>query len=426
MSMNEHPGPERKQPSDAAAIQAALDEAVEESFPASDPPSLTDPARHIERSDGLSHHAADCDLFQPVRMGPLTLANRIVMAPLTRSRAGKGDVPRELNATYYAQRATAGLIISEASQISQQGKGYAFTPGIYTEEQIVGWRLVTDAVHANGGHIVCQLWHVGRISHPDLQPWGRLPVAPSAIRPEGQAFTETGFKPHVTPRALDTDEIPIIVRDYAHAAECAKRAGFDGVEIHAANSYLLDQFIRDGTNKRTDRYGGNIENRTRFALEVAAAVTEVWGGDCVGIRLSPLTPQPGNTPLDSDPMGTYGYLVERLNHFGLAYLHCIEGVTQASREEPPGFSFQRLRRMFRGLYMANNGYDRALALRARREDLADLICFGRPFIANPDLVQRLRTGVPLAEAPKETWYGGGAHGYTDYSTLAEAREQAAK
>jgi N-ethylmaleimide reductase len=373
-----------------------------------------------ERGRASRDAESGSDLFQPVRLGPLTLANRIVMAPLTRSRAGKGDVPRRLNAEYYAQRASTGLIVSEATNISQEGKGYAFTPGIYTEEQVAGWRLVTDAVHAKGGRIFCQLWHVGRISHPDLQLWGRLPVAPSAIRPEGQAFTETGFKPHVTPRALDSDEIPRIVRDYAHAADCAKQAGFDGVEIHAANSYLLDQFIRDSTNKRTDRYGGSLENRTRFPLEVAEAVTKVWGGERVGIRLSPLTPQPGNTPLDSNPMETYGYLVERLNHFGLVCIHCIEGATQGSREEPPGFSFQELRALFHGSYIANNGYDRELALRARRENLADLICFGRPFIANPDLVERLRIGAPLAEAPKETWYGGGAHGYTDYPTLAES------
>jgi N-ethylmaleimide reductase len=349
------------------------------------------------------------------------------MAPLTRSRAGKEGVPRQLNAEYYAQRASAGLLISEATNISQQARGYAFTPGIWTEAQVEGWRLVTDAVHAKGGHIFCQLWHVGRISHPDLQPDGELPVAPSAIRPGGQAFTESGFKPHVMPRALDTDEIPGIVRDYAHAAECARRAGFDGVEIHAANCYLLEQFIRDSTNRRTDRYGGPVANRIRIVLEVAAAVTQVWGGgERVGIRLSPLTPQPGDTPLDSDPMGTYGTLVERLNRFGLAYLHCIEGATQGSREEVPGFSFQRLRRMFRGLYMANNGYTRELALKARREDLADLVCFGRPFIGNPDLVERLRTGAPLAEAPKETWYGGGAHGYTDYPTLEQKRAQAAE
>ncbi len=370
--------------------------------------------------------ASGTDLFGPVRLGALELSNRIVMAPLTRSRAGKGDVPGPMNAEYYAQRASAGLIVSEATQISQQGKGYAFTPGIYTDEQVAGWRLVTDAVHARGGHIVCQLWHVGRISHPDLQPGGQLPVGPSAIAPEGQAFTEQGFKPHVTPRALETDEIPGIVRDYAHAAECAKRAGFDGVEIHSANCYLLDQFIRDSTNKRTDQYGGSLANRLRFPLEVVEAVTAVWGGDRVGIRLSPLTTGVGNTPLDSDPATTYGTLIKELNRFGLVYLHLIEGQTQGSRDEAHGIVFQELRRSFRGLYMANNGYNLELALRARREDLADLICFGRPFIANPDLVQRLRTGAPLAEAPKDTWYGGGAHGYTDYPTLEQSRAQAAE
>ena len=336
-------------------------------------------------------------------------------------RAGAGDVPRPLNAEYYEQRATAGLIISEASQISQQGKGYAFTPGIYTEAQVAGWRLVTDAIHARGGRIVCQLWHVGRISHPDLQRHGDLPVAPSAIRPDGQAFTETGFKPHVTPRALDTDEIPGIVAAYAHATRCAQQAGFDGVEIHAANGYLLDQFIRDRTNLRTDRYGGSVTNRLRFTLEVTEAVTRAWEGDGIlGIRLSPLTPQVGNIPLDSEPMGTYGTLVDRLGDYDLTYLHCIEGATQGSRQEPEGFSFQELRRRFRGFYMGNNGYTRDLALRARQDDLADLICFGRPFIGNPDLVERLRADAPLADAPKETWSGGDAEGYTDYPPLRQA------
>ena len=371
----------------------------------------------------MSHDttAAASDLFAPVRLGPTTLANRIVMAPLTRSRAGEGDVPGPLVVEYYAQRATAGLIVSEASQISRQGKGYAFTPGCHTDAQVAGWRRVTDAVHAKGGRMFLQLWHVGRISHPDLQEGGQLPVAPSAIKPEGQAFTAEGFKPHVTPRALETDEIPGIVADYAHAAACAKRAGFDGVEIHAANSYLIDQFLRDSTNRRTDRYGGSPENRLRFALEVAEAVTGVWGGERVGIRLSPLADNPGRTPPDGDPMGTYGALLRALEGFGLAYLHLIEGVTQGSRAEPDGYSSQALRRMFRGLYMANNGYDRALALRARREDLADLVCFGRPFIGNPDLVARLRDDAPLVEAPKATWYGGGAHGYTDYPALDAAK-----
>ena len=218
----------------------------------------------------MSDDNAAAELFQPVRMGPLTLPNRVVMAPLTRSRVGAGDVPGSLNATYYAQRDSAGLIISEATNITQQGKGYAFTPGIWSDEQVAGWRLVTDAVHERGGRIFCQLWHVGRISHPSLQPNGALPVAPSAIKPEGNAFTETGFQPHVTPRALETDEIAGIVSDYRHAAEQAQRAGFDGVEIHAANGYLIDQFLRDGTNKRTDRYGGSVENRIRFLLEQTA------------------------------------------------------------------------------------------------------------------------------------------------------------
>ncbi len=366
----------------------------------------------------------ETDLFSPVQMGPLTLSNRIVMAPLTRSRAGKGDVPGPMNATYYEQRASAGLIITEASQISQQGKGYAFVPGIYTDEQVEGWKLVTQAVHAKGGHIFLQLWHVGRISHPDLQPDGGLPVAPSAIAPEGLAFTETGFKPHVTPRALETAEIPGIIQDYVHAAECAKRAGFDGVEVHSANGYLLDQFIRDSTNKRTDQYGGSVANRIRLTLEVTEAVVGVWGAERVGIRLSPITPQVGNIPLDSDPMGTYGALVDGLRPMGLAYLHMIEGATQGSREEPAGYSAQALRKRFGGLYIANNGYDREMAFEARRDNLADLICFGRPFIGNPDLVERLKIGAPLTDAPKETWYGGGAHGYTDYPTMAEQKQAA--
>lgn len=370
--------------------------------------------------------ARTSDLFQPVDMGKLTLSNRITMAPLTRSRAGKGGVPRQMNADYYAQRASAGLLISEATNISQQGQGYAFTPGIFTDEQVAGWRTVTDAVHAKGGHIFCQLWHVGRISHPSLQPGGQLPVAPSAIKPEGKAFTEAGFQDHVTPRALETDEIPGIVKDYAHAAECAAKAGFDGVEIHAANAYLLDQFIRDSTNKRTDRYGGSVENRIRLVLEVTEAVTGVLGGDRVGIRLSPITPQVGNTPLDSDPAGTYGTLIDALNAFSLVYLHLIEGATQGSRDEVMGVSYQGMRKRFKGLFMANNGFDRDLALAARRDDLADLVCFGRPFIGNPDLVERLQVGAPLAESDKGTWYGGDAHGYSDYpamdGTLAHAAE----
>lgn len=355
------------------------------------------------------------DLFQKTTLGSLELANRIVMAPLTRARALKGDVQGPLAAEYYAQRASAGLIIAEAAQVSPQGKGYAFTPGIYTDDQVAGWKLTTDAVHAKGGKIFAQLWHVGRISHPDLQPHGELPVAPSAIKPPDMAFTETGLQPFVTPRALETEEIPGIVAQYAHAAECAKRAGFDGVEIHSANGYLLDQFIRDKTNHRTDRYGGSLENRTRLVLEVVEAVTSVWTGARTGIRLAPVSTE--NDISDSHPMETFSYLVSQLNQFHLAYLHCVEGQTKGPRAIPDTFSFLKLRKLFHGMYMANNGYDIQLALQARAQNSADLICFGRPFIANPDLVKRLYTGARLVDAPRETWYAGGARGYTDWPTL---------
>ncbi|MDD1622951.1 MAG: alkene reductase [Methylococcaceae bacterium] len=363
---------------------------------------------------------ADTDLFDPVRIGDWRLANRIVMAPLTRCRVANDGVPGPLQALYYAQRASAGLLITEATNISPQGRGYAFTPGIFNAEQVAGWRHVTDAVHEKQGKIVCQLWHVGRYSHPSLQPGGGLPVAPSAIAPEGETFTEEGLLPVPTPRALEISEIPGIVEQYRHAAECAKQAGFDGVEIHAANCYLLDQFIRDSTNQRTDQYGGSIENRTRLVLEVTEAVTSVWGGGSrVGIRLSPVTPNTGNTPLDSDVMATYGYLVEKLNPFNLAYMHFVEGATGMSRDVPESVSLEQLRALYKGPYMANNGYTPELALEQRRNGKAELICFGRPFIANPDLVDRLKTGAELAEASKETWYGGGEHGYTDWPTLAQ-------
>lgn len=358
------------------------------------------------------------DLFEPYRLGPLELSNRIVMAPLTRSRAGAGDVPGPMNAEYYAQRASAGLIISEATNISQQGKGYAFTPGIYTDAQVAGWKLVNDAVHAKGGKIFCQLWHVGRISHPSLQPDGQLPVAPSAIRPEGKAFTEHGFEPHPTPRALELDELPGIVAQYRHAAECAKRAGFDGVEIHAANGYLLDQFMRDKTNHRTDAYGGSIENRVRLVLEVTQAVVDVWGADRVGIRLSPISP--ANDCGDSHPEPVFTYAVEQLNRFGLVYLHVVEGATGGPREVEGGFDLQKLHRLFDGAFMANNGYDLKLALDVRKDNLADLIAFGKPFIANPDLVERLKQGGPYNELDRHTLYGGDAHGYIDYPALDEA------
>ena len=355
----------------------------------------------------------ETDLFQPVTLGDLPLANRVVMAPLTRSRAGKGDVQGTLNAEYYGQRASAGLIVSEATNITQQGKGYAFTPGIYTDEQVAGWRIVTDAVHAKGGRIFCQLWHVGRISHPSLQPGGGLPVSASAVKPEGQAFTETGFQPLVTPRALRTEEIPGLIADYRHAAMCAKRAGFDGVEIHAANGYLLEQFLRSYTNQRTDRYGGSIENRVRLTLEVADTVVGVWGGRRVGIRLSPVSPANDMAGFE-EAQELYGTLVQSLAGFQLCYMHVIEGATQGPRDSS-AFDYVALRKLFGGLYMANNGYNLKLAEAERRELKADLIAFGRPFISNPDLVERLRDGLPLAPSDDKThWYGGGAEGYTDY------------
>jgi N-ethylmaleimide reductase len=322
-------------------------------------------------------------------------------------------------ADYYAQRASAGLIIAEGTNVSPQGRGYAFTPGIYNHAQIDGWRQVTEAVHARGGRIFPQLWHVGRVSHPSLQAGGALPVAPSAIRPEATSYTGAGFEPCVTPRALAAAEIPEIVEQYGQAARNALTAGFDGVEIHAANGYLIEQFLRDSTNKRTDAYGGSVANRARLLLEVTKAVAGICGGERVGVRLSPVAPVNG-AALDSDPAETYTYAVEQLNGFGLAYLHVIEGATQGPREVAGGFDLQILRRLFKGLYMANNGYDLKLALEARRHNLADLISFGRAFIANPDLVERLRIGAPLNTPDAATFFGGGAAGYTDYPALSSA------
>jgi N-ethylmaleimide reductase len=358
----------------------------------------------------------NADLFQPVQLGPLQLANRIVMAPLTRSRAKEGDVPGDLALEYYVQRANAGLIIAEATQISPQGKGYILTPGIYNTKQVQAWKNITDAVHHAGGKIFLQLWHVGRISHPSIQIDDALPVAPSAIKPEGQSYTNDGFVPMVTPRALETSEMAGIVEQYRSAAQHAKDAGFDGVEVHAANGYLLDQFLRDKTNRRLDAYGGSIENRARLLLEVTAAVVQVWGGDRVGVRISPLS-NFGDIA-DSNPQALFTYVVEQLNAFHLVYLHAIEGDTGGAREVAGGFDLQILRRLFNGLYMANNGYDLDMALAARANGTADLIAFGRPYIANPDLVQRLRTRAPLNTPDPATMYGGGAGGYIDYPTLA--------
>jgi len=335
------------------------------------------------------------------------------MAPLTRNRAGDGNVPQEMNVKYYEQRASAGLIITEATPISAMAHGYPATPGIHSEAQIAGWKKVVDAVHAKGGKIVLQLWHVGRISHPSLLPDNALPVAPSAIKPAGQAFTYTGLQDFVTPRALESSELPGIVEDYAQATRNALAAGFDGVEIHAANGYLLDQFLRDGTNQRKDQYGGSIENRTRLLLEVTQAVVNVAGADKVGVRISPLNPF--NDIADSNPQALFNHVAEALNPFNLAYLHVVEGGMGGSGLPP--FDFLELRKHFKGAYMANLGYTREKANAAIAEGRADVVAFGVPFIANPDLVERFRLDAPLNEADQSSFYGGTEKGYIDYPTL---------
>ncbi|HUC52270.1 MAG TPA: alkene reductase [Xanthobacteraceae bacterium] len=355
------------------------------------------------------------DLFSPFTLGPLALPNRIVMAPMTRNRAGAGNVPTEMNATYYAQRSSAGLIISEATQVSAQGVGYPWTPGIHSPEQVAGWKLVTEAVHQAGGRIYLQLWHVGRISHPSLQPGGALPVAPSAIAPKGESMTHEGMKPFVTPRALETAEIAGIVEDYRRGAQNAKAAGFDGVELHGANGYLIDQFLRDGANQRTDRYGGSALNRARLLVEATEASVSVWGADRVGVRLSPTTPF--NSMSDSDPAATFATAVNELNRFGLAYLHIVEPV--AGDPVPPGEmpDIRFFRKIWRGALMGNKGYDLQRANAAIRDGVADLISFAALFIANPDLPERLRRGGPFNAPDRKTFYGGSAPGYTDYPAI---------
>lgn len=354
------------------------------------------------------------DLFSPVKLGSLSLQNRMVMAPLTRNRAGEGGVPQAMNVTYYEQRASAGLIVTEATPISPMAHGYPALPGLYTEAQVAGWRKVTDAVHAKGGKIVIQLWHVGRISHPSLLPNAALPVAPSAIRPAGQAFTYQGPVDYVTPRALAVDELPAIVQDYVHATQCAIAAGFDGVEVHAANGYLLDQFLRDGSNQRADAYGGSVENRSRLLLEVVQAVVDTIGADKVGVRLSPVNPF--NDMRDSQPQATFNHVVSALNRFGLAYLHVVEGGIHGGGESEP-FDFNALRKLFKGAYMANLGYDKARGNAAIDAGHADCVAYGVPFIANPDLVARFAKDAPLNAADANTFYGGAEQGYTDYPFL---------
>jgi len=355
------------------------------------------------------------DIFSPFRLGPLDLPNRAVMAPMTRNRAGPGNVPTALNASYYAQRAGAGLIVSEATQVSPQGVGYPGTPGIHSAEQVAGWKLVTDAVHGAGGRIFLQLWHVGRISHPALQPGAALPVAPSAIAPAGQAWTTNGMEAYVTPRALETSEIPGIVEDYRRGAANSREAGFDGVELHGANGYLIDQFLRDSTNKRTDRYGGSASNRARFLIEVTQALIGEWGGERVGVRLSPTNPY--NDIADSNPAATFSTAARELDRLGIAYLHIVEpgpGDPVAAGEMP---DIRFFRKIWRGPLIANKGYDLERANAVLRNGDADFVSFAALYLANLDLDERFRRGGPFNPPDRKTFYGGAAKGYTDYPAL---------
>lgn len=355
-------------------------------------------------------------LFDPIELGPLVCPNRIFMAPLTRCRAAEGHVPTELNAEYYRQRASAGLIITEATSVSPRGFGYPNTPGIFTDAQVAGWQKVTRAVHAAGGRIFLQLWHVGRISHPSYQPNGELPVAPSAIKPRGQVFTGTAMADYVTPRALEAAEIPGIIAEYAHGAERAKTAGFDGVEIHNANGYLLDQFLRDGTNHRGDRYGGSAANRARLTLEVTEAVVAVWGGERVGIRFSPAGVF--NDMRDSNPLETFGYVLRELNQFKLAYAHVTQVTAQdIAHGALEGVGPRELRHRFKGPMVSAGGFTLKTGSQALAEGWADAIAFGVPFLANPDLPERLRRNAPLNPPDEATFYASGPKGYTDYPAL---------
>ncbi len=357
-------------------------------------------------------------LFTPLAVGDLVLKNRIIMAPLTRNRARHSDdAPYDIHAEYYAQRAGAGLIITEGTQISPEGKGYAFTPGIYSPAQIAGWRVVTDAVHAKGGLIAAQIWHVGRISHTSLQDGGKAPVAPSAIAAGSKTFDGAGFVDTSVPRALELSEIARVVEDYRQAAQNAHDAGFDAVEIHAANGYLIDQFLRDTSNHRTDAYGGSVENRLRLLAEVVAAVSGVLGAGRVGVRLSPFS-NANNVGIDSDTVTTFSAAIDVLNDAGVAFLHMVEGQTGGPREWPAG-ALEALRARFNGIYMANNGYDRATAVAAVADGKADLVAFGMLYISNPDLAERLAADAPLNALPTTGLYGGGREGYTDYPARAQ-------
>lgn len=354
--------------------------------------------------------------FEPYRLGPLVLPNRVVMAPMTRNRA-PGNVPTDLMATYYRQRASAGLIITEATQVHPHGRGYPNTPGIHSDAQVDAWADVVDAVHAAGGRIFLQLWHVGRVSHRSYHDGGQ-PLAPSPIQlEEGQAFTANGeMEPFTTPRALDTDEVGDVVEQFRHGAANARRAGFDGVEIHGANGYLIDQFLATGTNHRTDRYGGSLENRLRFALEITEAVVDEWDDERVGIRLSPGSAFNGMH--DDDPTETFGTLSERLNDYPLAYVHVAENDPV---DGEPASSI--VRPAYDGTLLVAGGYDRERGAAALAEERADLVAYARLFLANPDLPRRFLEAAPLNTPDPDTFYGGDASGYVDYPTLDEAASE---
>lgn len=355
-------------------------------------------------------------LFTPTRLGRIDFGSRVVMAPMTRNRANPDGTATASMATYYAQRASAGLIVAEMTWASPDGIGYPNTPGIATDAHVDAWRRVTRAVHAAGGRIVLQIAHAGRISHPSLQPDGRTPVSASAVRPDGQVFTPTGPQDFVTPRALEVPEIEAVVRSFGDATARARAAGFDGVELHGANGYLLDQFLRSGANRRTDAYGGSAAARGRLLVEAATAAASAWDPARVGVRLSPFSPF--NSMSDADPRATFPAVAARLGELGLAFLHVIEGEAGDERLTPA------LRAAFGGPIIANLGYDRASAERALMRGEADAVSFGAPYVANPDLAERLRTGAPLNEPDRATFYGGGDAGYVDYPMLPAAERAA--
>ena len=351
---------------------------------------------------------SELSLFDAVSVGDLKLANRIVMAPLTRGRAGESRTPNPLMAEYYAQRASAGLIISEGTAISERAYGWGGSPGIYTKAHVEGWKQVTDAVHRKNGRIFLQLWHTGRVSHPHFQN-GETPIAPSAVAADGDAYTPSGKTPYVTPRAMSQQDIDATVEEYARATELSKEAGFDGVEIHAANGYLIDQFIRDGSNQRKDAYGGSVENRLRFLLQVTDAVVGAWSADRVGVRLSPTNAF--NDMRDSNPDATFTAAAAALNKYELAYLHVLD---EDSDDRGPQRTALKMRKIYSGTYMLNQNYDFRTGTDAIKAGHADLISYGRHYISNPDLVERFRKGVPLSPLDPATLYRGGEKGYTDY------------